>query len=247
MREILLRNPLGKRAYEIKIQLRADEPEIYIKVRLLSGTVHGYSFPLQRLLTNWRLKGMGSSEAGENQELQETLRCPACGSVEVITRRERQRFPYGQGKGVVELEVLVPVRRCSACNFEYLDDSSDAIRHDALCKHLGVLTPEDIRRLRDAYGLSRAEFARLTRLGEATLSRWETGVLVQNAANDEYLRLLRYPDNVRRLQARDLPRKAQNHENVIPIASCRFRTLENDERARNEERHFQLRKLAVAR
>jgi hypothetical protein len=48
--------------------------------------------------------------------------------------------------------------------------------------------------------LSRAEFARLTKLGEATLVRWEKGSLIQNPANDQYLRLLGFEDNIRRLR-----------------------------------------------
>jgi len=44
MREVVLRHPPGKRAYEMKVQLRQDDPELYIKVALGSGTVIGYSF-----------------------------------------------------------------------------------------------------------------------------------------------------------------------------------------------------------
>jgi putative zinc finger/helix-turn-helix YgiT family protein len=190
---------------------------------------------------------MGGNDAREKTQPQERLQCPECGSADVRTRLERQQFPYGQGKDAVELEVVIPVRRCSACGSEYLDDSAETIRHEAVCRHLGALTPEDIRRLRDGYGLSRAEFARLTRLGEATLSRWESGVLVQNAAYDEYLRLLFYADNVRRLQVRDLARRNGSHGKVVAIASYRYRALNNDERMSKEGQTFQLRKAGAAR
>ena len=46
--------------------------------------------------------------------------------------------------------------------------------------------------------MSRADFSRLTGLGEATLNRWENGILIQNAANDRYLRLLKDANNVPR-------------------------------------------------
>ena len=61
---------------------------------------------------------------------------------------------------------------------------------------------EEIKALREKLGLSRTEFARLTRLGEATIARWERGELIQNAGNDSLLRLLQYEDNVRRLRRR---------------------------------------------
>ena len=39
--------------------------------------------------------------------------------------------------------------------------------------------------------MSQAEFARVTGFGEATIGRWENGLVIQNVANDRYLRLLR--------------------------------------------------------
>lgn len=51
MREVTLRNPPGKRAFEMKVRLAPDRPEIYIKVRLGSARpdsgkpmIIGYSF-----------------------------------------------------------------------------------------------------------------------------------------------------------------------------------------------------------
>ena len=42
-------------------------------------------------------------------------------------------------------------------------------------------------------------------LGIATVSRWERGVLIQNEANDRFLRLLQFPDNVDRLRGERQP------------------------------------------
>ena len=50
--------------------------------------------------------------------------------------------------------------------------------------------------------MTRAAFAEMTRLGEASLARWEKGLLIQNPANDQLLYLLRFPENVERLRAR---------------------------------------------
>lgn len=40
---------------------------------------------------------------------------------------------------MAELTVDVPVRRCEACDFEYLDDEAEQLKHGAICRHLGVL------------------------------------------------------------------------------------------------------------
>ena len=47
--------------------------------------------------------------------------------------------------------------------------------------------------------MTRAAFARVTGFGEATLSRWEHGAVIQNRANDRYLRLLNDRASMRRL------------------------------------------------
>jgi DNA-binding transcriptional regulator YiaG len=83
---------------------------------------------------------------------------------------------------------------------EFLDDGAEELQTDAVCNHLGVLTPKEILAVRHDAGLTRASFAELTGLGEATLARWETGTLIQSASSDRYLRLLRYPENLSRLK-----------------------------------------------
>ena len=76
---------------------------------------------------------------------------------------------------------------------------SELALHEAECRRQGVLTPTEIRALRGAYDLSRAEFARVTGFGEATLARWERGEVVQNTSNDSFLRMLMDRDAMRRL------------------------------------------------
>jgi len=35
---------------------------------------------------------------------------------------------------------MLPLRRCSACGFEFFDNESDVLQHEAVCNHLGVMT-----------------------------------------------------------------------------------------------------------
>ena len=98
---------------------------------------------------------------------------------------------------MVELTVDVPVRRCEACDFEYLDDEAERLKHGAICRHLGVLSPDEIRHIRKELGMTRAKFAQVTGFGEASLNRWENGLTIQTHANDRYLRLLAaHPGNI---------------------------------------------------
>jgi DNA-binding transcriptional regulator YiaG len=130
--------------------------------------------------------------------------CPNCELPTINTAFQTERFPYGEGPDAVELSAVVPVKTCTSCGFKYSDDSAEHLYHEAICRHLGVMCPDDVVALREGYGLTRPEFAKITRLGVATLARWERGELIQNAAYDQFLYLLRYPENIDRLRRRKI-------------------------------------------
>ena len=144
--------------------------------------------------------------------------CPSCGHNVVQTAEIEHKFPYRQGDQIVELCATIPLRRCLECGFEFLDSEAEVIQHNAVCRHLGVMTPDEVRAVRQRSGATlRGEFARITRLGEATIGRWERGELIQNAANDQLLHLLTFPENVVRLRDR-----VENRSNSERAPSSHF-------------------------
>jgi len=130
--------------------------------------------------------------------------CGECGGKKIETVQEIYKFPYGVGTDAVELSCKVPVRHCVNCGFNFIDGEAEDLCHEEICKYLGVMAPEEIRNIRESKGLSQAEFCRITKLGEATMSRWERGVLIQNAAYDNYMFLLKLPLNFERILQRSL-------------------------------------------
>lgn len=129
--------------------------------------------------------------------------CPACGSSQVGSELIDHRFPYGDEVKGIELTARVPLRECSECDEQFLDSEAEDLMHDAVCRHLGVMCPAEVRSIRkQSGGLSQSEFASLTRLGAATIGRWERGQLIQNAAYDQFLYLLTFPENMIRLRGR---------------------------------------------
>lgn len=139
--------------------------------------------------------------------------------------------------------VRLPVLRCRDCSFEWFDDTAERLRHEAICRHLGVLSPSEIRAIREQRGWSQAKFAELTGLGKASLSRWESGQLIQNAGYDKLLRLLRYSDNLDRLEewarepeGQDCPANEKTIQRTQPV----FRALKHVDRIREEKQHFSL-------
>ena len=133
------------------------------------------------------------------------LACPSCGGKHINSRTEEEPFVYGVGDKALELRASILMRKCADCGFEFTDEAAESSRHETVCRYLDVLTPEEILHIRKLNGLSRAEFAKLTRIGEASLHRWENGLLIQNPAMDNYLRLLAFPENMERLR-RESPR-----------------------------------------
>jgi DNA-binding transcriptional regulator YiaG len=167
--------------------------------------------------------------------------CPECASECVRTRIELDRFTYGSGEDAVQLEAAVPVHKCESCGFEYLGEEAERAHHHAVCRHLGVLTPLEVVDMRQRHGLTRAEFARVTKLGEATLARWERGALIQNLANDNYLYLLAFRDNIQRLRNRSV---VGSREPNLPVLAQMFPALSDPGEVDAIGRNFKLNKVA---
>ncbi len=133
---------------------------------------------------------------------------PAPGSVDscfecdapVRTVWHDHSFPYCAGDATIELSARIPVRVCTDCDAESIGHEAEILLHEAVCRHHGVLSPQEIRELREDHRLSRAAFAEMTGLSEASLHRWEKGILIQNRGNDRYLRLLRFRRNIHELR-----------------------------------------------
>ncbi|HEY7315760.1 MAG TPA: type II toxin-antitoxin system MqsA family antitoxin [Gemmataceae bacterium] len=129
-------------------------------------------------------------------------RCPVCGKGRLKSEIATERFPYEGDRGPILIEAKdVPIQVCEACGETFSGPEAARLRHEAICRALRLLTPDEIKSLRERLGKTQQEFAVLTGIGEATISRWERGRLLQNRANDNFLRLLvGNPTNLKLLQ-----------------------------------------------
>src|SRR5260370_7978988 len=80
------------------------------------------------------------------------------------------------------------VPQCSNCQAISIDDEADQQISAAFRRAAGLLAPEEIRQGREKLGLTQKQFANLLGLGEATVSRWETGAQIQHRARHQFLR-----------------------------------------------------------
>jgi putative zinc finger/helix-turn-helix YgiT family protein len=165
-------------------------------------------------------------------QIETDRRCPACDVGQLHPQIVTERFPYeDDGKEIMVVAENVPVERCDnpECGEELSGPEAARIRHEAICRALGLLTPDEIRAVRVRLNLTQAEFARLTRLGEATICRWERGRMLQNPAMDRYLRLIASgEDNVRFLRRlQEPPQEIKPAPEVSGTNRC-FRRVKGD-------------------
>jgi len=168
----------------------------------------------------------------------DVMTCPECGSESMSSSIQEHKFTYGICDTAVELSASVPVRKCDKCGFCFLDSEADDICHEVVCKHLGLMSPKQIKALRELHNLSQSQFAALTGLGEATLSRWERGINLQNEAYDNYLYLLGFEKNIKRTQER----KSGEGSKKISLEKIQksFPQLEVNEELLEKQKRFEL-------
>ena len=169
----------------------------------------------------------------------EEFTCPLC-DAPAFTEWKTHRFPYGEGESQVELQVYLPVRCCSKCEFQYTDWVGEELEHEAVCKHLNLLSPKEIRAIRTKYGMTRAEFAEQTGLGEASIGRWERGELMQSHANDRYLRLLALEDGMSRLRLVLARTYQQSFTASSKPVGNQFRIISINQQTRQHQANFEL-------
>ncbi len=175
---------------------------------------------------------------------QKTKKCPNCESNHVTTSEEQEHFFYGTESNQAEISVIVPVHTCADCSFQFTDHEADQIRHNAVCEHLGVLNPSQIKEIRQKYGLARSEFSKITALGEASLHRWENGLNIQNSAYDQYLYLLSFEENFSRIrrkkECRTEPKRVNHIEEKSESSIKKFKYLDHLENMKKQSEWFEL-------
>jgi len=129
----------------------------------------------------------------EQHPAEQASRCPTCNAGWLRDKVVTERFEFEvDGKTKTVIAENVPESECdnTACGERLSGPEAARIRHEAICRMFGLLTPHEIQAIRERLDLSQERFAQLTSIGVATISRWERGRLLQNRAMDNYLRLV---------------------------------------------------------
>jgi len=137
--------------------------------------------------------------------------CPVCGSTAL--RHKEGDYVFAWPKGFAKTEssfANASWDRCEGCGEEILPpELSDRIEAEHY-RVQGLLTPAEVRAIRERTGLSQVEMARLLGVGDKTYARWEAGLSIQNKSMDNLIRMAAHPEVFAELEAqRDPDREAQ--------------------------------------
>lgn len=124
--------------------------------------------------------------------------CDACGKeveAKIISRQEV--YSVCGEDTAVDAQVLV----CAVCGEELFCEELDAATlvqaYNIYRRKHKLLLPEEIKGIREQYGLSQRSFAKLLNWGDKTIFRYENGS-VQDKAHNSLLFFLRDPENMKK-------------------------------------------------
>ncbi|NNG65783.1 type II toxin-antitoxin system MqsA family antitoxin [Caldanaerobacter subterraneus] len=125
--------------------------------------------------------------------------CPVCGKEQETEVIEKEEVSNIRGE---EIKALAKIRVCSVCGEELFDEELEEENlqrvYDIYRKKHGILSPDEIRNIRESYGLSQRAFAKLLGIGEASIARYETGALPEKSLSNMIM-LLKDPKNMKKL------------------------------------------------
>lgn len=129
-------------------------------------------------------------------KLRDGMVCPICeaGSLKVVTKNVP--FEY---KGHVHVVANVRAYDCDICGESLWDDGDERDFERSLTdvrrRIDDLLTTDEIKAIRQQFGMTQVEFAKALRVGEKNFARYESGQATQGRSTDNLLRILQaFPD-----------------------------------------------------
>lgn len=123
--------------------------------------------------------------------------CEECGR-EVETKVVIKKEAYDVCGEPIEVDAKVLV--CAECGDEFyceeFDNATLTNAYNEYRRRHKLLLPEEIKKIREQYGLSQRSFAKLLNWGDKTICRYENGS-IQDKAHNSLLLFLRNPENMR--------------------------------------------------
>lgn len=120
--------------------------------------------------------------------------CVACMKDQSFEIRKEMETYLVKGESIT---IEANVTYCGVCGEQIwnqeLDDENLITAYGAYREKYNLLQPEEIKSIRDKYGLTQVAFAQILGLGDKTIARYETGS-IQDAAPNTLISLSKYPN-----------------------------------------------------
>lgn len=163
--------------------------------------------------------------------------CEECGK-EVETKIITKRESYDVCGEEIEIDAQILV--CAECGEEFfcqeLDNATLVNAYNEYRRKHKLLLPEEIKKIREQYGLSQRSFAKLLNWGDKTIRRYENGS-VQDKAHNSLILFLRKPENMRTYLTENEVMLDERQKNKLLETVDK---LEQDTEYRAERRFFDL-------
>jgi putative zinc finger/helix-turn-helix YgiT family protein len=119
-------------------------------------------------------------------------KCPECGKGQFVPQTRTEEFDFDLGEETVTVRAEnVPVLQCDQCGEVMSGPAAAKVRHEAVCRAAGFLTPSEYKSIREELEWSQQRLADLTGFGVATVSRSECGRLLPNRSYNIVLLAIR--------------------------------------------------------
>ena len=127
-------------------------------------------------------------------------RCHQCGEdlVARVAPPHLRKLRYEGSPYDVLIEGL-PEWHCETCDLSVTDEDGDPVLQAALRKHIGLLSPEQIRAGLKSLNLSQDAFADRIGCAAESISRWLNGAVLQSRTYDRLMRIYFHCPEVRGL------------------------------------------------
>jgi putative zinc finger/helix-turn-helix YgiT family protein len=166
-------------------------------------------------------------------------KCPECDTGHLVPFTRDEEFDFDLGDETIKVFAKdVPVERCDSCGMIASGPAAAKVRHEAVCRAAGLLTPSEIKAIRDEFGWSQQHLADLTDFGIATISRGERGRLLLNRSTNKVLQAIRDCPQFREYLEGLLASKTRDPE-PGPIV-YQFRQLPDAAKQRRRAQEFQV-------
>lgn len=135
--------------------------------------------------------------------------CPLCGhdTRETVQGTFTMEVPTNVPGGPIVVENAT-WEHCHQCDENVIGHELNQAIERVQYQRLGLLTPEQIRQIREKSGLTATEMSQLLNAGDKSFTRWENGKSIQNKSTDTLLRLIdQHPELFAEINAQRDPQR----------------------------------------